>query len=454
MKMMTDILSLDSRALMQPDASGEKSNNCAVGDDIFYCGHGFIINHDAAEFTCDTVMMAGNNQYPTENNYRSNLEISVANPHKIIIKTHQPNAHLEKLPHNTASSGFDVYCHPSLTSHIFVSFVMKGACAIGFTEDARAQLEACPPLPVFPRDFPDTEEGMVYWEGSKVSDGSTGSACKDWVVVRTCLEAPWGRVNTSLRRVLDHHERFKCPKGRQDDTKVLNAELPARQTSLVSAVNELGRKSSMIRWNYLVSQSHDIDQSQPSVVQVRGSFGAPFLQVLDKYGKFQSRTSETTKKRKHRRPHRSIIQASPLSKSERETHSHVCRHILQSLVLPALLRCEIVCDEEGTLDPGDLIFPWTCSTDVGANDENDSSTLLVALGVVVAGAFSSSRGTCHGVGFIGASRFVEALMHGSEKSAVGMKMPHADDPTMMLKVGLKKHSPDCVDRLALITLLL
>ena len=46
------------------------------------------------------------------------------------------------------------------------------------------RMDSEPPLPVFPRDYPDTPSGQSYWDG--------GSS--EWQLVRSCLEQGWGRV--------------------------------------------------------------------------------------------------------------------------------------------------------------------------------------------------------------------------------------------------------------------
>ena len=224
-----------------------------------------------------------------------------------------------------------------------------------------------------------------------------------------------------------------------------------KQGILIKQVNIMGRKTNLIKWPCIIPLLND---KSTSVVVVRGSFGDPFLSLLYGYGKFQSSHSNKAKKHKHRRPYKSIIKASPLSKSESEAHSNVCRNLLNALSLPAVLRCEIWCDGKGTLDTGDLLFELYDNNDgdsVGANKHNDDNA---PIGVIAAGGFSPTRGICFGVGFVCARRFIEALMNGTV-DAVGMKSFQIDNsPKMMLMVQLKKLSPDYIARHALISLLL
>jgi len=135
----------------------------------------------------------------------------------IILKCHQPNQLFQHLPHNLASSGWDIICHPSISAPLFQSFVVDGgACSVGVVEDARAKLEAYPPLPVFPRDYPDTEDGRRYWDGNmtmaevKSEEGCDEQAIavsKSWTVIRACIDGSWGRINTSLKRTIRHYEK-------------------------------------------------------------------------------------------------------------------------------------------------------------------------------------------------------------------------------------------------------
>ena len=135
----------------------------------------------------------------------------------LLLKLHGPNQAYQHLPHNLAGSGWDIICAPSVGSSPFQSLVTSGACPIGLLEDARAQLEAYPPLPIFPRDFPDTEDGKLYWEQCPKSAATAKeeeekrkdeslSSWKDWTIIRACIEGSWGRnnTNTMLKRTKRH----------------------------------------------------------------------------------------------------------------------------------------------------------------------------------------------------------------------------------------------------------
>lgn len=378
---------------------------------------------------------------------------------KSLITRHQPNQQRGDLPQNFATSGWDILFHPSIASSIFQSFATHGAaCAIGLAEASRAQLEACPPLPIFPRDYPDTEAGKSYWEGN----GDNGS---DWVVIRECVEGSWGRMHTSLNRVLRNHKRFKGRTDRSEPACLGNAQ--SQTAALITRAQVLGRTTSTINWRSLIPMLSSLT-SEESVVVVRGSFGIPFVQLLHGCGKLHYRemtfeSHDVTQQRRLRRPacsFKSMVHASPLSREELGAHSELCQQMLESLSLPALLRCEIYCEGKGTLHPGDLLFPIAQDdVDDSNNYEEDNNEkeaeekTIQPLGVVIAGGFSPSRGKCHGTGFLGAARFIEALdgtAHG-----MGKKVSTSEEKRMMLRIKVVGTSCiECVERYALVALLL
>jgi len=395
---------------------------------------------------------------------------------RLLLKCHQPNQNYKHLPHNLASSGYDIICHPSICSKLFQSFVTDGgACVIGLTEDVRAQLEAYPPLPIFPRDYPDTEEGKAYWRGdtSEVINNEgdkrqANTSWLDWAVIRTCIEGSWGRINTPLKRTLRNRKQFNDEKSKQERGKKSSATTSDDQSYELQLINKhqvFGRMAASIHWENLLSPNEE------STIVVRGSFGTPFLQLLDGCGRLHAQSiSESTEDKPKRRPRRKVkppnstSQASPLSMEESEKHSNLCRQLRESLSLPAMLRCELVCDGKGSLNVGDLILPISLSND---NDTSisgegsdcdgsveDAQSLLSPLGVVVTGGFSPSLGKCHGTGFVGAAELIDALdgtMHG-----MGMTIPQSNGQRKMaLKVKIiRNEASDGSSRFALLSILL
>mmetsp|Transcript_16451 Transcript_16451/g.35551 ORF Transcript_16451/g.35551 Transcript_16451/m.35551 type:complete len:875 (-) Transcript_16451:39-2663(-) len=394
-----------------------------------------------------------------ESDFKS-ISNTITGQSSILLKSHQPNQNYQHLPHNLSSSGWDILCHPSVSSSLFQAFINNGgACAIGLAEDARAHLEAYPPLPMFPRDYPDTEEGKSYWEGgtslalANKKHGECGeeqslATWKDWAVVRTCVEGSWGRINTPLKRTIRHwkqHDDKEKGKSREEN-KSKSHESPMLETSNLSEKSQLfGRDTSLIHWTSLISPDEE------STIVVRGSFGVPFLQLLHGCGRLHSQPgSDATENTRHRRPRRKVrppnlsVHASPLSRQESQAHSNMCQQLSSSLSLPALLRCELYCEGKGAFNIGDLIFPLDLQDsddisegselDDGASNADEKSQSL-PLGVVVAGGFSPSRGRYHGIGFVGAAKLMDALdgtVHG-----MGMATPQSNgQKKMALKVML------------------
>ena len=317
----------------------------------------------------------------------------------IILKSHKPNNHHRHLPQNIACSGWDILCHPSICNDLFQKLVRDGgSCAIGLVEDARAQLEAYPPLPIFPRDYPDSAEGQLYWDGSS----------KDWALIRSCIEGSWGRIKKLLRQ----SQIEGCDGNALSEDPVTS--------KLVTTCDESARKSLRINWSCLVSPA-----SVKSVIVVRGSFGVPFLQLLHGCGRLLREVgSDSTGQRQTRRPRRPVrpsnvaVHAPPLSKDEKETHSKLCQQLKTSLSLPALLRCEIFFEGKGSPSVGGVIY--------SREEKLDESPL----GLVIAGGFSPTRGRSYGVAFVSAAMFIDAL-DGTDHGMV-------KDEKMFLEVAVAK----------------
>jgi hypothetical protein len=388
----------------------------------------------------------------------------------INLKCHRPNHDYQHFPHNVASSGWDVLCHPSICSSLFQSFVIVGACPIGVVEEARAQLEAYPPLPIFPRDYPDTEEGKKYWGGGGRStaakndgngDYQSITTSTDWVVIRACIEGSWGRINTPLKRAIRHWEqRINKEMRSMKNESNSNACHDSKMPPLVLEKSSFGRDTVAIHWESLT-------QSDIPIV-VRGSFGIPFLQLLHGCGRLHLQTGlNATENRFHRRPRRKVlpphcvVHSSPLSKKETDFHSHLCQQFRASLSLPALVRCELYCVGKGVLKIGDLIFPmrqYDNGFAVGSDLDDDAGHAdrelhPSPLGVVTAGGFSPCRGMCHGIGFVGAAKLIDAL---DSAHGMGMAIPQSNGMKMMtLKVVMSSNTSSAgCSRYALLSILL
>jgi hypothetical protein len=384
----------------------------------------------------------------------------------IKLKCHQPNQNYQHLPHNLASSGWDIYCDPSICSFLLQSFVVDGgACAIGLVEDVRARLEAYPPLPIFPRDYPDTSDGRLYWNGGanlssakneREDENRSCAQWQDWVVIRNCVEGSWGRINTELKKTIRHFQENKKSKNESNSMHEGDDMVPM----LIINHKLLCRETISIHWESLTNVDNE------TAVVVRGIYGFPFLKLLHGCGKPFLQPANTIGRGSKRRPRRTVrpvnwaVCASPLSNKESELHSGLCQRLSASLSLPALLRCELYVDGKGAINVGDLIFPmdrhdnekgsgsFECEdgAEVGSGNANSSP-----LGVVTGGGFSPSRGKCHGIAFVGAARLIKALdgtVHGT-----GLLTPQSHGHrTMSLKVMVVRDAS--VSRVALLSILL
>jgi hypothetical protein len=263
---------------------------------------------------------------------------------------------------NVGVCGYDIYCCPAVANELLFAFVMKGgACPIGIAEDAHFCLEAEPPVPVFPRDFVDTAEGHAYW----TLDGDS-----KWRSVRAFLESGTGRLvrRVAAQKSVDWHAFVLL----DDNTN---------------------------------KESDPLDERSPVLVAVvRGALGDPFRNaLLGTTGSLSHdchniSTPECGKKR--RRPHRasnSLAKAPCLSKVQMSQMKESCHAMSKTLALPALLLCHIQVSGGGKLVPGDTI------------QSMHSSSSAVMLGAVTSGCFSPSRGLYHGIGIVGAARFLHVL---------------------------------------------
>lgn len=280
----------------------------------------------------------------------------------------------EKLVQNVGVSGYDIYCSTSCASEIFQSLTLRGgACPIGWMEQAHLCLEAEPPFPVYPRDFPDTLDGRLYWSTLTTSTKYEASNTCDnqWQIVRRYFEGGTGRVPRAVHM-------------------------------------------KAIDWCHLLMDSYTLEEtipeatSWPNLALVRGvSFGEPFRQVLQAIGPpllqgavHEADASKSTSKRKRkRRPERApsaIVQSPCFGKQQLSVVRETCENMLKSLSLPALLLVHVDISGKGTLRAGDLLYSM-----------NKDSPIV--LGAVTSGCFSPSRGHCHGMAFVGCALFLKVV---------------------------------------------
>ncbi len=252
---------------------------------------------------------------------------------------------------------------------------IRGCCAIGLIEDCHMRLECEPPIPIFPRDYVDTQDSQKYW--------NTSSSCS-WRRIRQLCEGGWGRLPVDKERCLDRLESINFSKLVEPD-----------------GTHDSGSENE----NELVGEE---DKMSESIVTVRGVFGNPFVDVIQgSCGNYipnmthdqETGEPQTKKRRRNRRlirPKNQVIITPPLSKASRASLGDYCHRLSSSLSLPAVLLVHIRAIGRGRIAPGMSI--------VCANSESEG-----ILGRITAGSFSPSRGIYHGIGVVGAVRLIEYI---------------------------------------------
>ena len=328
----------------------------------------------------------------------------------VVLVAHCPSD--PSLSQNAAANGFDLLCHPSEANTIFQALSGAGnARAIGLVEESFVRMDSEPSLPVFPRDYPDTAAGQNYWNGD----------LSEWQLLRHSLEEGWGRV---------------------DVVKVKKQQNSADGTFPVPKVT----------WSRISTLPQNASNSGVTVAVVRGDFGKPFIDALAGCGHIPADAPCALKKRRRRRRRvRAPTASVPLCRltmDEAETQQNTCETLLESLSLPALIRCHVKIEGKGAVATGAKILASMCDV------EEQTGYIDYLLGTTAAGSFSMSRGLVHGVGFVGAARLLHVLSsdHG-RLSCVAVTGPdglrHVE-----LKVSLQPSTGGCAKRTATLSLLL
>jgi ribonuclease P/MRP protein subunit POP1 len=250
------------------------------------------------------------------------------------------------LPCNLGVNGIDIFASPEAIRQLFVQLATEGgACPIGLIDDGALRLECQPPLPVFPRDFPDTEAGTHYWQPGE---------SRDLLLLREYDYGSIGRIRSS----------------------------PLSSTSVF--------------WNKLVP-----DFSGP-ILLVRGAFLKPFHDAWTGLGgiKYEVQSDNARKQKKRRKVINPVaLRKIPnLPRALVDNHESFCEGLAQSLTLPATVLCHVDVDGPGKLEIGMPLYRW--STD--SSEKNP-------LGYVCAASFSPWRGYFHGTAVVGADTLLQAI---------------------------------------------
>lgn len=300
---------------------------------------------------------------------------------KILLIWQAPRK-LNCLP-NHAVSGWEIHCSdPTLAKAIWMKLVLAGPCCpMGMAEESHLRLECSPPMLMFPRDYVDTEQGRLYWNGENPS----------WNVVRRLWEGGWGRLPIKSATVTFSPTRWNrlvsIDYSKEDENVEQMKEKDPWSIQQEGPIDESSKEE----------DEETSDEIDCTTVVVRGAFIQPFLQALQGCGQQPKEPSIETKQQQrtnHRRarPLNEMLKAPPLSKQQSITWKESCFGLRSSLSLPALLVCHVQVADKGVLQSGDKVyFGATC------------------LGYVTTASFSLGRGTCHGLAMAGAARLLHAL---------------------------------------------
>ena len=380
------------------------------------------------------------------------------NKHTIFLISHSPSApgKTNNKSSNILDCGWDILCHPTLVNDIFHSINISGkACAIGFAEDCALQLEADSPLLLWPRDYPETDVGRLYWSGE--SD--------EWNLIRYCVESGGGKINTDLRRLIK-----SCVNTNHCSISVVSSRTikDISRTETVESIrsddtSELINHVTPIQWDNVansVGSNESINKTHAlSVSVVRGDYITPFQDAISCLGEETVRTiygrakkdegNHLTEKTRRRRPRRKVrslcdvINASPLPRIEADSHQKMCRMLLASLSIPSLILCRLVMEGKGTLQSAMPIFTYdqrsfgSTSASILTGDSDGLSKKLEThhsqlLGYVTSGAFSPSKGKESGLGFIVAKHYLARLALGNGGACIISK-----ESSGKLRFGMK-----------------
>jgi hypothetical protein len=217
---------------------------------------------------------------------------SVCNTHVLVVMECRANED---------GIAYDVFWEPQAGKDLFQALIISGGgCPIGLVEETHLMLELPQPVTVFPRDYPDTIEGLMYWN----------AASAGWNIFRSCTEGGTGRITK---------ERTKLER---------------------------------VDWTSLV------DKGSPSVVVVRGAFGKPFWNALSstcKESDLVASNSGRRNRRKSRAMHDGVL-APRLSKEAASKRAQECRTLRNSLTLPAIITCHLFITKKGKAPPGMELF--------------------------------------------------------------------------------------------------
>ena len=288
---------------------------------------------------------------------------------------------------NVGCCGWDIVCSPHVASDLFHKFNMIGGTyVIGMVEYAALLMEADPPLPLWPRDYPDTITGKEYWSGK----------CKEWDLIKYCINhgMKGGRIHTGLRNHVHDCRRVET-------SNALNVQNRSDSHGTVTA---------SIQWGRLLFQDENtVNSDEGDILLLRGHFGEPLLSIVTlccypstPLGGLKIAGSCRRLRRPVHPPNRPINNP-PLPRDQSLSLKESCLTLLKTMSRPALVRCHVLIENKGTLFTNMPIYEYEPEIDM-----NESSIL----GYTISGMFSPSRGIEHGVGLISSGALLAYLAKG------------------------------------------
>jgi hypothetical protein len=366
----------------------------------------------------------------------------------ISVSPYQNDLQRAELDANAGVSGWDILCPAEYAKPIFLTLEHYGAAVIGLAEEAALSLEADPPLPCFPRDYPDTRQGQLYWISTqKAANDSiiTKERHADWSVVRHFLEGGTGRIRAMP----------KNGRARKEQRITKTDSDPAAKPV------QIEQNKTTVTWSNVFANDDDEISESNDLVVVRGAaFGLPFSQALTfSFAAGEEEEPQHSKNRQDDEPLQEQGQASRGSQKRRRRlsrvrqmgnvdlatikqklkgHAELCTHLSSSLSLPALLFCRIRVCGKGTMSPGDLILITNLSTGemkVPLMSSQKVPNNLLSIGHVTASTFSQNRGYIHGTGIVRAESLLSAAgVELRSKSSSNIRAAKGSKVTFEVKV--------------------
>ena len=286
---------------------------------------------------------------------------------------------------NAGVSGWDILCPATHAKAIHLALTLYGAAAIGLAEEAALMLEADPPLAHFPRDYPDSLQGQLYWSNQKSTD---------WSLIRSCLEQnSGGRCRLSVQKSVNSYEAQIEPKEDANSGVIQKQQHSESQETPQKSANS----SYNISWTELPNSRSDEEEKDGEIVIVRGSvYGQPFRQALELDCKFSEGLTDVNTKLRHRRGKKKGLPCDlDNMKVQLQVKANLCDRLSQSLSLSAFIFCSITLCGKGTISAGDEVLL-----------ENTEEVFVI--GYVTASFFSPTRGHMHGTAIVDAARLLGA----------------------------------------------